>query len=232
MKLAILGAAPNSRLKAPFHDPSWTMWSCSEKNHDLPRVDVAFELHDIGRLFSGANPLGQPFDYGPYIKWLNERPKVYLQSTDARIPNAVAYPRDEMVKAFGPYFFTSSIAWMLALAISEKPEAIGLWGVDMAAVEEFSNQRPGCQYFIQKAVDVGIRVMAAPECSVTVPPAYYGYRERYPMWSSLVARKIELEGRINGIVKTKNQLQHEESVLRGALESTHHLMNTWAGSQN
>jgi hypothetical protein len=124
------------------------------------------------------------------------------------------------------------MAWMLALAISEKPETIGLWGVDMAAEEEFVAQRPGCQYFLQKANDLGIPVVAAPECSVVVPPAQYGYRECQPMWSSLIARKVELEGRINGLAKQKRQAEFEETVLRGALESTTHLMNTWAGSQN
>ena len=232
MKIAILGAAPNSRLKAPFNDPSWTIWSCSEKNRDLPRVDVAFELHDIGRLHAGVNPLGQPFDYGPYLKWLKKLPKVYLQAADARFPNAEAYPKGEMVKAFGPYFFTSTLAWMMALAVHEKPEAIGLWGVDMSAVEEFSNQRPGCQYFIQKAVDAGIPVMAAQECTVVVPPAFYGYRECNAMWTSLVARKLELEERINALTKQQTNAEFEEHVLRGALESTHHLMNTWAGTQN
>lgn len=232
MKIAILGAAPNSRFKAPFHDESWAIWSCSEKNSDLPRVDVAFELHDIERLHGGRNPVGQPFDYGPYLKWLAGLPKVYLQAQDARLPNSVAYPRKEMVKQFGPYFFTSSLAWMMALAVSEVPDAIGLWGVDMSAEEEFANQRPGFQYFIQKALDAGIKVIAAPECTVVTPTAHYGYRECQPMWASLVARKLELEGRIAGLAKTKNQATFEENVLRGALESTHHLMNTWAGSQN
>lgn len=232
MKIAILGAAPNSRLKAPFHDQSWAIWSCSEKNMDLPRVDVAFELHDIMRLRSGVNPNGKPYDYGAYLKWLKGIPRAYLQAADAEYPNALAYPRKEMVAAFGGYFFTSSIAWMMALAVSEKPEMIGLWGVDMAAEEEFADQRPGCQYFIQRAVDAGVQIVAAPECSVTVPPAHYGYREGSPMWSSLVARKLELEERINGLVKTKNQSQYEESVLRGALETTHHMMKTWAGTQN
>ena len=45
---------------------------------------------------------------------------------------------------------------MLAMAIEQKPEAIGIWGVDMSADEEYSHQRPGCHYFIQRAQELGI----------------------------------------------------------------------------
>ena len=80
------------------------------------------------------------------------------------IPNALAYPVNDMVEKYGPFFFTSSLSWMFAQALErEGVEEIGLWGVDMSAHEEYGLQRPGCQYFITLAMQRGIKVTIPPE---------------------------------------------------------------------
>jgi len=43
MKVAILGKKP-TKLKAPFNDKSWEIWSIN-KTEDLPRCDKWFDLH-------------------------------------------------------------------------------------------------------------------------------------------------------------------------------------------
>jgi len=158
MKIAILGAHPSSLANAPYRDKDWTIWACSFRNMGvIPRHDLWFELHE---------PLG----HEKYVSWLARQPDVMVRSAVGKeiLPNASVYPETELRSQFGSFFFTSSIAYMLALAVSRKPKSIGLWGVQMAQKHEYEYQRPGCQYFIQKAWDAGIEVIAPR--GLTDPP--------------------------------------------------------------
>lgn len=150
MKIAILGAHPSSLANAPYRDKDWTIWACSFRNvGQVPRHDLWFELHD---------PLG----HEKYVAWLARQESVMVRTNAGKeqVPNASVYPEAELRAQFGNFFFTSSIAYMLALAVSKKPDAIGLWGVQMAQKHEYEYQRPGCQYFIQRAWDLGVEVIA------------------------------------------------------------------------
>ncbi len=150
MQIALLGAHPASLANAPFKDTSWDIWACSFRNvGQVPRHDVWFELHE-------------PPGHEKYVSWLARQSNVMVRSEKGKtwVPNASVYPEAEMRERFGPFFFTSSIAYMLALAIAQRPKVIGLWGVQMAQAHEYAYQRPGCHYFIQKARDAGIEVRA------------------------------------------------------------------------
>lgn len=150
MKIALLGAHPSTLANAPYKDRTWEIWCCSSRNMGaVPRHDLWFELHE---------PLG----HEKYVSWLAKLPRVMVRTEVGRValPHAHVYPEEDMRARFGPYFFTSSIAYMLALALSREPDEIGLWGVEMAKKHEYEYQRPGCHYFIQKARDAGIRVSA------------------------------------------------------------------------
>jgi hypothetical protein len=137
MKIAILGSATSSRMLAPFNDPDWEIWACSPANCDLPRIDAFFEIHGLDTV------LRQP-EYKDFVAWCAKHPRIYMQEKRPEFPGAYVYPFEEMQRRFGKYFWTSSIAYMLALAIVKRPEAIGLFGVDMSASEEYAHQRPGC----------------------------------------------------------------------------------------
>ena len=149
-RIALLGAHPASRSEAPFGDKNWEIWACSFRNlGQLPRHDLWFELHE---------PLG----HEKYVTWLGRQPRVMVRSERGRqwLPTAEVYPEAEMRDRFGPFFFTSSIAYMLALAIAQEPVEIGLWGVQMVQGHEYAYQRPGCHYFFQRAWDAGIKITA------------------------------------------------------------------------
>ncbi len=61
MKVCILGGAPSSVALAPFNS-DWQIWACSPQMYQLPRVNVAFELHKYDRVHSpfqkGLGPSG------------------------------------------------------------------------------------------------------------------------------------------------------------------------------
>lgn len=220
MKIALLGSAPSSKWAAPFNDPEWEIWGCSPANVDLPRCDVFFEIHAID------TTLQEP-QYKAFVEWCRKHPKIYMQEKRPEYPGAIVYPKDEMFKKFGPYFWTSSLSYMLALAIDKKPEAIGLWGVDMSAEDEYAHQRPGCQYFIQEAERAGIDIVVPYGSDILFPHPPYGYREASHMWSKMNTRWKELAGKRSQIDAQLAELHARKAVLEGAMDDAQYVCNTF-----
>ena len=166
MRVAIVGAHRNTKGLAPFADPAWSIWSCSPSNADaaeIPRVDAWFEMHENG---SGYRSNEQ------YRKWLELQPVVYMTEHDPSIPGSTVYPKTEILEEFGPYFFTCSIAYMQALAISRNPQEIGIWGVE--GRDDRGHQRPGILHFVQTARDRGIKVTTPPQSRLLDAMKHYG----------------------------------------------------------
>lgn len=230
-KVAVLGTAPSSRMLAPFNDRSWEIWSCSPGNMNvIPRWDRWFEIHC--NLHWPEN-----LSYGrPYLDWLKtHRTPVYAQASyakpDGEIPNATVYPQEEMVKRFGPYFFTSSFAWMIALALTEGFEEIALYGVDMASRDEYILQRPGYYYFKQVADNAGVKMWAPYESDLMQPPPLYGFMDSTPFGRKIWARELELKTRASEMRQQMMQLEKSATYLEGAIEDLDYIKNIWGGAQ-
>jgi hypothetical protein len=165
--IAIVGAHPGTRGQAPFDDPRWQVWSLSAYNHGhIPRHDLWFELHDPDFINTG---------FPEFYDWLAEQPAVMTRDAVPDWPGSRAYPKDEMLAKYGGFFFTSSIAWMLALAMEQWPDAIGLWGVEMVAADEWGYQRAGCHHFMQIAKHSKIDVIVPEGSHLMMPPPLYGW---------------------------------------------------------
>lgn len=222
MKIALLGTQPNSIRFAPFKDSSWEIWACSPGLINVPRSEVWFDLHYYQEHYRDGED--------DWFAFLAKHPKVYMQRVEPEIPNSVAYPFDEMRAKYGPYFWNSTLSYMAALAIEQKPEAIGFWGVDMAAVGEYAHQRLGCQYFIQKARDAGIEVVVPAESDLLEPLPPYGYREANRMWRKLDAKKKEIEERSNTLLAARTANAKEQALLDGAHEFMEYALLTFPNS--
>lgn len=59
--------------------------------------------------------------------------------------------------------FESSIAYPMALAIRQRPDEIGLYGINMAGDDEYAYQRSNMQYLIGFARAKGIKVTIHPD---------------------------------------------------------------------
>ena len=166
MRIAIVGAYPSTRMGAPYTDPNWQIWTCSAKNAGIVRRwDAWFELH----VPFGWDVNAKEVVPG-YVEWLRKEPCVYLRDKDQEFDGAVPYPEEDMREEFGPFFFTSTVSCMLALAVSKQPTEIGLWGIELSHDQEYAYQKPGCHYFIQKAWDRGIKVTVPSESKILEPP--------------------------------------------------------------
>lgn len=220
MRIAICGSAPSSISKAPFEDPTWEIWGCSPgAAPQVRRVNVWFEIHRWN----------QDWLTPDYRNFLARVPRVYMIEPVAELAQSMAYPKAEMLEKYGPYFFTSTPAWMLALAIEQNPKEIGIWGIDLAAHGEYAEQKPGCMYFIEIARAKGIKITVPNESDLLRPPPLYGFCEVDPMMQKLLARQAELTTRINNNAAQSDHLVREGMFLKGALDDCNYMLQTWAG---
>lgn len=180
---------------------------------------------------------GKPWLPSDYTSWLAcmKTPVVMLHHVPD-IPTSIPYPKEEIMRKFAAAqdgkaaaaFFSSSISWMLALAIEQNPDEIGLFGVDMSAAEEkYTNQKAACQYFIGLARGRGITVTIPPQSDLDRPTPLYGYCELDPMHAKLLARSEELNARLNDATNRFKQAEMEMYYLRGAAEDTNYVSQTW-----
>jgi hypothetical protein len=172
----------------------------------------------------------------PYIHALQKHPRVYISHPDPRLPSAVIYPREEVYAFFGtergplPFMDTymqSSVSYMLAMAIMQNPDQIGLWGIDMAAADEYGQQRPGCQHFFNEAFKRGIEIIAPPQSDIMEALPLYGYKEFNPMYWRQKARKMELRATVAGIDQQLAALEQEKLIKVGALQDIEYVNNTY-----
>ena len=170
--IAVLGSHPATVMKAPFDD-DWLIYACSPHNFErrqLPRFDEWFEIH---------LPIADKTRAYPYLRFLESVPVVWMRDQSAMhlFPGAKLFPEEEYKQPenFGPFHFTSSIAFMMAKAIKDieagraEPQ-IGLWGIMQASPNEYTYQRPGVQFMILEAIRRGIKVVAPKESKLFEPP--------------------------------------------------------------
>ena len=239
MKIALVGTAPASIGLAPYSDPTWQIWGCSPgAYYRVPRSDVWFEIHRWEPPVLGRPEQQKPWFSPEYVGWLYTHPCVYGFDLPKEMPGAKQIPHVPLRAKYGDFNFTSTLAWMFAMAIEcilqERKEAgepgehaIGLWGVDMAASEEYGYQKAGCQFFTQIARALGINVVVPPESDLLTAPPLYGLHEKHPRHVKLLARKAEIEGRLGVARANKANLEREEHFLMGALDDITYMMNTW-----
>ena len=168
MKIVILGSSSTSLASAPWYEPGTEFWASASFYRDHPqmadRVDCWFELHPhIEQLSPG------------WLDWaIENQPRCFLRDRNEQLDNSHTYPIEIIAERFGSYF-TSSVAYMLAYAIEQGAEWIGLYGVDMATMGEHLYQKANCEHLLGVALGAGVEVMI-PETSPLLHTEFmYGY---------------------------------------------------------
>ena len=222
LKVALIGSAPASIRLAPYNDPTWQVWGCSPGAYGVVprgRSNIWFEMHRY-------EP-GQTWFSPEYCQFLRDHPCVVVAEPRLEIPNGIMLDYDGLVKKYSPYFFTSSVAWMMAHAIELGASKIGLWGVDMAANEEYEAQRAGLHYFALIAAQKGIEVGVPPESDLFRPRFLYGVDEVKHFHVKMRARREELTQRLAMAEQAAQAKQIEASFIRGAIDDLNYCFQTW-----
>lgn len=197
-KVAIVGGGP-SRRRAPFTDPTWEIWAFSSRRWHPPKIDRWFELHAITDLKEQlAAPKRGRRTFRSYMRFIrNLECPVYMQRVHPDIPTSVVFPIDDLIANFGRAF-TSTASFMIAFAIMQQVETIGLWGINPRS-GNYARQRPAIEYFLGVARQRGIDVYLPPGSSLRAPmnpefietPVLYAYdwRSREAWWRRRVRRR-------------------------------------------
>lgn len=126
-KIALLGTAQSVDY-APWHDPTWEIWSHASCAERFKRVDRAFEMHPEC-VWRG------PSHKAHYLKWLQRAPyPIYMLEQFPDIPMSVRYPRERLfaecrVMTGGTLHYGSHGDYMIHLALSEGVTHLGLFGM-------------------------------------------------------------------------------------------------------
>jgi hypothetical protein len=149
LKVAIVGLSPTTHDLAPWGDDEWEIWGLPWDEGYWPHMTRHFEMHDM-RLLTSEHSRRK----AGYLARLQELPRLYTQDN---------YPFDAVAWTIGGYYFNSSIAYAMALAIHEGAEEIGVYGVDMKGDDEYGYQKPNMEYLIGLARGKGVKVFIPAE---------------------------------------------------------------------
>lgn len=179
-KLALIGTG-NSKLEAPFGEDGWDFWGVNNLFQYVPFKGWSkwFDLHKFSIDTATGLPLRKgekvfrTLLVGQYLNYLNElNIPVYMREDCQILSNSVEYPMREVIAKLG-YYFSSTNAWMIGLAIISGYETIGIFGFDMMT-GEYASQRPCAEYLIGYARGKGIEVILPTTCPLCKCDRLYG----------------------------------------------------------
>lgn len=169
LKVAIVGLWSETHGLAHWEDPSWEKWGLAWDT-EVFQMDRAFEIHDAKEW--------KPWQRKDYVERLAMLPRLYLQEPYPELPDALRYPIEDVAETVGDYL-SSSIAYLMALAIHEGAEEIGLYGVAMEGADEYGYQRPNMEYLVGLARGRGIKVHIPEQSPICKYSGQFGYIGRY-----------------------------------------------------
>lgn len=168
-KVAIVGFATNTLHLVPWNDPTFELWGLNQGHmHMLRRGDRHFEMHQPEYVEDARDP--------QYMAFLRScQIPVYMIDVRADIPSSVRFPIEHAITLAGRDYFTSSIAYMIALALIEGMEEIHLYGINLAIGEEYTWEKPCAEWWLGMAKGMGVKVYIPQASSLLKQYARYGY---------------------------------------------------------
>jgi len=228
-RVALIGSA-SSWHKAPFDDPGVTIW-CHASVTDTARAteepkatleDLLFPKEDqdirAGRL-PRVDAFFEVHKREIWIKWAENMAEyevpVYMHEHVEEVPKSTALPLKELLKRFRKLFSCTS-CFMIAMAISEDYEEIGLYGIHAASDSEYAYEAPGIHYWLGLAEGMGIKVTVTEESSLLKQGFLYGYEDRPAKMDVLEYQLQVLDTELDKNEKQLGQYKINKSFMTGA----------------
>ena len=169
-KIALIGTAGTVRY-TPWHDPSWEIWAHASAGPLCERADRFFDLHPKHIWMQEKR---WKVNYQDWLKRLQV--PVYMQQRYKDVPASIRYPRERVMAEYPWRYFTSQVAWMIALALSEGVTHLGFFGIHYAMESERMKQRAGCEFWMGLAAGKGVQLVLPEGCPLLREPKWlYGY---------------------------------------------------------
>ena len=214
-KFGLVGFASSSRDLAPWDDPSWILMGLNQLYRHCPRFDAWIDIHHYFR-----DPRSM-VDGTDEIEWMKSAPiPIFQHERQPDIPNSVRYPIEDVsgqnpAYPWGVDYFTSTISYMIALAIRDGFKTIGVWGVDLIVGQEYFYQKACAEMWLGIANGQGIEIHLPAQTALLKHGFRYGYQTEPdcgPIKMSMFeAREKEIRGRLEAVTR-------EAHTLDGALQ--------------
>jgi hypothetical protein len=207
-EVAICGFASSTRHLIPIDDNRVEIWGLNQLYRHIDRADRWFDIH---RNWEEDNVEGTD-----HPKWLKECGiPIYMVKRDHEIPTSIRFPIERMIASASDYF-TSTVAYMLALAISEGFSKIHLYGIDLVVGTEYEVQKSCVEFWLGMAHGKGIDLNIPQSCALLTQTHRYGY-EKQP-GTGPMPNIEELTLRITALREAKNKHMASAATLDGALQ--------------
>ncbi len=174
--IALLGRSPHTR-EEHRTSTAQQLWGSAMSYRDTEkRFDRIYEIHPLWML---SDPNYNARHWQALQDGLPADNVVMLEPGDD-IPSATQYPYAAALALCGKVkrgkrpnkFITSTLDYMLAAAIMEKPDRIELYGFDLLHEEEWSEQQPGASFWSGLAAGIGIEIQIPETCGLMRAQVY------------------------------------------------------------
>ncbi len=190
--VAIVGMAPTSCSLAPFDEEGVEIWGLNEAHAFgwMKRATRWFQIHETK---SWKRYIAKR-DVRGHAEWLTTNPwdiPIYMQYWREEVPKSVGYPLHEVNEKAFPLFrrgdkkvkyFTSTLAYMIGIAVLEDFDRIEIYGFELADDIEYIKQKACAEFWIGLAMGRGIEVYT-PGNSQIMYSALYGGDEQGAGWT-------------------------------------------------
>jgi hypothetical protein len=188
--IAIIGSHPRTRAEFSFDRDDCDIWLFNEalSTQWAKRADAIFQMH-AEAIWRNPTNRNDP----KHLQWLQTQTEtaIYMQEQYPDVPRSIKFPLDEIVDKYGIRYFTSSVAYALALACYLGYKRIELYGVEMETNTEYQFQRDGVSLWLGVARGLGIEINA--HISLFDQPLY-GYEGEVTMpYERFGERIVELQ---------------------------------------
>jgi hypothetical protein len=159
--------------KLPIFEGNSEIWVFNGKGATLPRYDAVFQMHlecDWGGQWSR--------------NWLrnNQAIPVFMREVHADIPASIQYPFDKVFEMLARVkhngkplkYFTSTIAWAIALAVLQKRPKVLVYAIDMQD-GEYVEQKDCFAFWIGFAAGRGTELEINCADNIFSKPLYGSY---------------------------------------------------------
>ena len=180
-EICIYGYAEETRDLVHGLSEDVEIWGINMSSVFLKKRTAArwFQLHPRDWTTGGREPTGywgRPKEHLTFLKKF--KGPVYMSYEEPDVPNCIVFDMDVYLKALSinkkraRHYFTSTFAYIMAQAISEKPDKIYLYGINLTALDEYTKQRNCMEYWIGQAEGRGIEVVIPSESALCKAPDY------------------------------------------------------------
>lgn len=224
--VAIAGFGQSSR-SLIFNEPEEVqLWGMNSGHTWLTRFDVWFDMHPVDD-FNSKMVTDRVEDY---MEFLESCPvPMFNQEHVDWIKNSVRYPIEKVIQGTNvrridekgmvqntdslEYYHTSTITYMIALAIYLEVPSISLYGIDLVDRHDYIQQRAGVEFYLGLAMGKGIKIKLPEVCPLLSGPVYG--KEYNHFSESATARLLSLEERqfslvclVNAAIGKADQYAH------------------------